>query len=126
MSVAENWPSRVAVAYPVAVLAAMYACWGAGRVALGYWPGPADDPKTISIIVSVLHIVAELLLISSPIAMFASFGGLLIGSVGWLLSASWRWRPATLGLLGTAAVLWLGFVVLVKWDPQGVVLWLGD
>ncbi len=115
--------SRFLILFPIMVIAFLYGTWGAGRLALGYWPRPSlDDPKQIhGGLMWMYDVTAFLIYIGIP--LFAS--AILMLAMVVLVTRPPDWRARFLEL-GLAIVTFLGFMGFSYWDPQSVVMCFFD
>ena len=120
-AVGRNWRVRgkhlaafFFLAYPVLLVASLYACWLLAWLALGHPPRPSlDDPGNIHPAVRVFYYIPGLMMVCFPMGMF--------GGISILARASGRFWLG-LGLIG----LWLAAFVLLRWDPLEVTQWYMD
>jgi len=110
------------LAYPVVLPLAFLATWLAGRLSLGYWPRPSlDDPKHIGAWVDVpYNITALLMLVGLPAFAF----GILS-----LIYRAYRDETRRRRLLRASilsVILMVATVLILRWDPLGVVTWYAD
>ena len=108
--------------YPFLLPLMMVATWVTGRWSLGHWPRTSlDDPSTIGVWVNIPYHVAMVLVV---------FGLPAFGiCMGLLLHDSWRnecRRKRSLTIAGAAALGMIGMVLVLRWDPLGIVDWFMD
>lgn len=110
------------LSYPAVLLLAFLATWLAGRVSLGHWPRPSlDDPKFIGAWVDVPYTITGFLLVAGLPAF--------TGAVLWLLYRAYCDETQRKSLLLASAfsiVCMVATILVLRWDPLGVVAWYMD
>lgn len=105
--------------YPLLLLGSFYGTWLVAWINLGQMPRPSlDDPKSIGISVDIAYLITVLLLVGFPVAA-------VIG-VGIQLSAVNRPLQLRLGLALLIFLIWVGVLLLIRWDPFLVSDWFFD
>lgn len=110
------------LAYPVVLPLAFLVTWLAGRFSLGYWPRPSlDDPKYIGAWVDVpYNITAFLLAVGLPAFVVGVFS---------LIYRAYRDETRRKSLLVVSAlsvICMVTTIVILRWDPLGIVTWYMD
>jgi hypothetical protein len=115
--------TRILCGFPIVILASFYATWGAGRLALGYWPRSSfDDPKGIEGTWMWLYGFTQILiLVGIPLFCLT----LIVVTLVCLSQKPEGWKTRLLELT-CAAVLFAGLLLFARWDPQSVIEWFGD
>jgi len=110
------------LSYPLALLAALYATWLAGRITLGYWPRPSlDDPKFIGLWVDIPYFITGLLLVVGLPVYIMSVLFLLYRAI---YDES---RRTTLLIFSAFSVAYIfSTIVVIRWDPLMVANWYMD
>jgi hypothetical protein len=109
----------IAWLYPFALIGSFYATWMCATLVLGHTPRSSlDDPKSIGLLVDVPYVLAGLMLVAFPAAIVFGVGVHLTDS-------RHGWRKRVL-LLATFAVIWLGAIALLRWDPFSINDWYMD
>jgi hypothetical protein len=110
-------------AYPVLLVASLYATWCIAWAILGHRPvSSLDDPRSISRAVDVPYFLFFTLLIG----MFPAIG-LHVAAVAVMMAGDLRKGRATGAvLLIVAAALWSGAILFLRADPWRVGEWFMD
>lgn len=118
--------TRVAYAYPVLMLAALYATWFVAWAVLGHPPRPSlDDPKYISTFVDIPYIFTMILIIATPGAMVLAVGLTPLHFRRLESSRGAVVTKTTLALLMLVA-LWAVTIAVCRLDPWNVSMWYMD
>jgi hypothetical protein len=121
---AENMKALRAyvLSYPGVLLLAFFATWLAGRVSLGHWPRPSlDDPKFIGAWVDVPYTITGLLLVVGLPAFAIAVLGLLYRAY-----CDETRRKSLLFVSVLSTVCMVATILVLRWDPLGVVAWYMD
>ena len=108
--------------YPGSLLLALYATFLAGRVSLGHWPRASlDDPTFIGAWVPVPYTITWILL-------FVGLPAFAIAVLGILYRAycDETRRKGLLLVSGLSIVCLVAAILVLRWDPLGVVEWYMD
>jgi len=117
-----KWLRACVLAYPAVLPLAFFNTWLAGRVSLGYWPRPSlDDPKYIGPWVSVLHSVTAFLMV---VGLPAFVVGVLVLSYQAYRDATHRW--SLLRVSGLSVACLVAAILVLRWEPLGIVEWYFD
>jgi hypothetical protein len=110
------------LSYPGVLLLAFFATWLAGRVSLGHWPRPSlDDPKMIGSLFDALYTITGLLLAVGFPVFAVSVLGLLYRS-----HCDEIRRKSLLFVSALSVVCMVATILVLQWDPLGVVAWYMD
>jgi len=109
-------------AYPVVFIASLYLTWLAAWWWLGHEPRlNVDDPKCIGGIVDPFCTLTAWMLICLPVA---AIGGPIL--TAWRGAGRGMNIPQALVAVWFLVVIWAIAVVLLMWDPLGVLVWFMD
>ena len=118
--------TRFAYAYPVLMLASLYATWFVAWAVLGHQPRPSlDDPKYISTLVDIPYVFTMILIIAMPGAMVLAVGMTPLHLRKSGSSTNSVAVKTTLALLILAA-LWAATIAVCRLDPWNVSMWYMD
>jgi hypothetical protein len=110
------------LSYPGVLLLAFFATWLAGRISLGHWPRPSlDDPKFIGAWVDVPYTITGLLLVVGLPAFAIGVLGLLYRDY-----CDATRRKSLLVVSGVSMVCMVATILVLRWDPLGIVAWYMD
>lgn len=110
------------LSYPLVLLLAFLGTWLAGRASLGHWPRPSlDDPKSIGAWVDVPYTITGLLLVVGLPAFIIAVLALLYRAY---CDEALRRRLLLVSALSIACMV--ATILVLRWDPLGVVAWYAD
>lgn len=107
-------------------LVSVYGFWLLARWKLGDWPRPLlDDPKMIGL--DGWYVLALMGMVSYPFGLFAAIT-LMMFNLGPRLFGGRFWTRHRWVLYAAlhALVVSLGGLIILRWDPLGVVYWMMD
>lgn len=111
-----------AVAWPILLVAGIYAEWLLAWVILGHRPMPPPSPDDPKATLGLVHDAMVLVVFTWPLGMILGLASIVIL---WITRReAWRTVLWTVILVG----LWVGFIMLNRWDPLGlrVIEWFAD
>lgn len=114
------FPLRVMLwLYPTIPVTALYGTWLIAGLVLGHMPRPSiDDPKHISLLVTVPYVLTGILLVTYPAAA-------IIGAAMQLSLPHHSWIQRLLSCT-TNVIVWIAVVMVLRWDPLHVATWYLD
>jgi len=111
-----------ALCYSGSLLLALYATFLAGRVSLGHWPRASlDDPKFIGAWVPVPYTITWILLFVG----LPAFAVVVLGILYRAYCDATR-RKGLLLVSALSIVCMFAAILVLRWDPLGVVEWYMD
>lgn len=110
------------LSYPVVLLLAFFGTWLAARASLGHWPRASlDDPKSIGAWVDIPYTITGLLLILGLPAFTIAVLALLYRAY-----CDEALRKRLLIVSALSIVCMVATILVLRWDPLGVVAWYMD
>jgi hypothetical protein len=120
-----KWLMLLASSYSLLLLFSLYMTAIVAAICLGHWPRPSlDDPKYISPVVEIPYALTACLLMGLPVGVVLNIVVLFVHAIRlWearvpLSRHVWPW------LFG--GMLWMLGILVLSWDPLGVLYWYMD